>query len=327
MTCPPPLPSIPVVWHPDTGTTMDDAFAPQIREGMAGPAARLDAPARDTVLDYVRRARGFGPAGYCPAVLAARLGTRLDASGATSLAGYLRRLQEDPAELDALVEALTVKVSAFFRDPLLFELLAEEILPEMLARKAAAGDRSLRVWSAGCATGEEPYSVAILLQDLLRREASPPTVTILATDVDAAALQRARGALYGEAAVANVRHGLLAAAFEPQDGGWRVADPIARAVTFAVHDLLDPRTAAPAESVFGSFDLVLCRNVLIYFETAWQEAACERLYRSLVDGGVLALGRTESLPGPWAGRFRGVPGSRSLHRKAARPRRDAEDES
>ena len=82
------------------------------------------------------------------------------------------------------MEALTVKVSSFFRDPLAFEVLAEQVLPELLATKAAAGDPSLRVWSAGCATGEEPYSVAILLHELLRRESSPPSLTVLATDVD-----------------------------------------------------------------------------------------------------------------------------------------------
>jgi chemotaxis methyl-accepting protein methylase len=242
----------------------------------------------------------------------------VERTGAAGLAAYLRLLQEDPAELGALVEALTVKVSSFFRDPLAFEHLAELVLPELLARKAAARDPSLRLWSAGCATGEEPYSLAILVHEALRREPSPPAVTILATDLDERALARARAGRYPASALANVRHGLVAAAFEPDGDGFRVADHLARAVTFAVHDLLDPRAGAPAESVFGSFDLVLCRNVLIYFEPAWQEFACERLYRSLAPGGHLLLGRTESLPGPWAGRFRRAPGLRALHRKPAR---------
>jgi chemotaxis methyl-accepting protein methylase len=90
-------------------------------------------------------------------------------------------------------------------------------------------------------------------------------------------------------------------------------------VTFAVHDLLDHRTAVPSESVFGSFDLVLCRNLLIYFEPAWQEYACEKLHRSLAPGGYLLLGRTESLAVPWAGRFHRVPGLRYLHRKPIHP--------
>jgi chemotaxis methyl-accepting protein methylase len=290
----------------------------------AGPALPLGSPACATILELVRRTRGFDASGYCPEVLASRIQNRFELTGAASLAAYLRRLQDGPGELDALVEALTVKVSSFFRDPLAFEVLAEQVLPELLARKAAARDRNLRIWSAGCATGEEPYSVAILLQELLRRAASPPAVTLLATDLDPRALERARAARYAEAALANVRRGQFAEAFEPIGDGFRVAAPIAGAVTFAVHDLLDHRGGAPAESVFGSFDLVLCRNVLIYFEPAWRELACERIFASLAIGGFLLLGKSESLPGPWARRFRREAVLSSLFRK---PSREQERES
>ncbi len=271
-----------------------------------------------SVLEVVRRSRGFDPTGYCPGVLASRVQSRLEATGLGEMSAYRRKLETEPAELEALVDALTVKVSGFFRDPLAFELLLEQVLPELLVQKAAARDPSLRIWSAGCATGEEAWSLAILIDELLRRESSPPAVTILATDIDRRALERARQARYPAGALANVRHGLVATAFEPDGEALRVTGPVAGLVTFAVHDLLDPRTTTPAESIFGSFDLVLCRNVLIYFEPAWQEFACEKLYRALAPGGHLLLGRTESLPGPWAARFRRVPGLRYLHRKPTR---------
>jgi chemotaxis methyl-accepting protein methylase len=272
----------------------------------------------DALLEHARQAGGFDPSGYCPAVLRSRIQTRISATGAGTPDEYLRRLREDPAELGALAEALTVKVSSFFRDPLAFELLAANVLPELLARKAAAGDASVRVWSAGCATGEEPYSIAILLAELLGREPGERVATVVATDLDERALERARAARYPEAALANVRHGLLGSAFVPEGALFRVAPQIAASVTFAAHDLLDPRSGVPAESIFGSFDLVLCRNVLLYFEPDWQESVCEKLYRSLAPGGHLLLGRTEVLPGAWAGRFERSPALRYLFQKPFR---------
>ncbi len=272
------------------------------------------------VVAFAAARRGFRSAGYCVPVLERRVRERIAAAGAAGAADYLRLLASSLPELDLLVEALTVKVSAFFRDPLVFEYLNELVFPSLLARKAAEGNRSIRVWSAGCAGGEEPYSVAILLHELSRRETPPTDVTIFATDVDERALSRGREALYPESAVANVRLGLLSSSFRREGEAWRVAPEIARLVRFSVHDLLDGRTAAPAESIFGTFDLVLCRNVLIYFDPAAQAAAFSGLVRSLAEGGHLLLGQSESPPGPWRDRLRRVNDCCSLWVKPAAAR-------
>ena len=269
----------------------------------------------EDVLARVRAARGFDAAGYCPSVLETRVRSRLAAAGAADYGDYLRLLAAAPAELDLLVEALTLKVSSFFRDPLAFEYLAEALLPAILAEKAAAGDRSLRVWSAGCATGEEPYSVAILLHDLARRAPPALEMALFATDLDETALARAREALYPAASLANVRRGLLESSFIQQGEAYRLLPAIARLVRFSIHDMRDRRTAAPADSVFGSFDVILCRNLLIYFETEYQAIICEKLWRSLVVGGYLLLGQTETLAAPWQGRFRQVTDCCRLYRK------------
>ncbi len=279
----------------------------------AAPTAELGA-----ILEFVRTARGFDAAGYTPAVLATRVQNRLAIARVSGGGEYLRLLETEPAELDALVEALTIKVSAFFRDPLVFEYLNEFVLPALLSGKAAAGDCGLRIWSAGCARGEEPYSVAILLHELARSYPSASEALLFATDRDEPALIQARAALYPAASLENVRHSLLAAAFAPEGDCFRVRPALARRVHFSVHDMLDRRSAAPAESVFGSFDLILCRNLLIYFQPDYQQFICERLYRSLVAGGCLLLGRTETLPAPWSGRFQRVTDCCSLYRKPAR---------
>ena len=266
------------------------------------------------ILDFVRVARSFDPIGYCSSVLVARVQSRLAACGLSS-ANYLAFLKDTPTELNILTEALTIKFSSFFRDPLTFEYLNELVLPTILSEKATAADPSLRVWSAGCAHGEEPYSVAILLHELARLEALAEKAILFATDIDENALVQARAAVYPAASLSNVRLSLLNSSFTQENDTFRLIPAIANRVRFSVHDMLDTRSAAPAESVFGTFDLILCRNLLIYFQNEYQEFICEKLYRSLAGGGFLLLGRTESLPPIWAGRFQRVTSCCSLYRK------------
>jgi chemotaxis methyl-accepting protein methylase len=263
-------------------------------------------------------ARGFESAGYCPAVLEARIGSRLSAVGVAGYDDYLRVLETSKIELDFLAEALTIKVSSFFRDPFVFEYLNEFVLPAILAEKAATGDRSVRIWSAGCANGEEPYSIAILLHELIRRENFIPEVAIFATDIDEKALGRGREALYAAAGLDNVRRGLLKSSFLREGDLFRVLPAIARTVGFSRHDMLDQRTASPAESVFGTFDLILCRNLLIYFLPDYQEIIFGKLHRSLAAGGYLLLGRTETLPESRRGCLYRVNECTPLYRKPAR---------
>ncbi len=270
------------------------------------------------ILEHVRSARGFDAVGYCTAVMETRVQSRLSATGKNSYGDYLRFIETSPVELDFLVEALTIKVSSFFRDPLAFEYLGECILPALLAEKAASSDRTLRVWSAGCANGEEPYSVAILLHDLTRRDNHRMDTTIFATDIDEKALANGREAIYSAASLANVRRGLLETSFERQGEYFHVLPAIARMVRFSVHDMLDRRTASPAESVFGTFDLILCRNLLIYFQRDCQDVICEKLYRSLAAGGYLLLGRAESIAEPCQASFRRASDCCSIYQRPIR---------
>ncbi len=256
------------------------------------------------ILEYIRRERDFETEGYCRSVLTERIQQRMDSLGIARTDAYLEMLGREPAETDRLRDCLTVKVSSFFRDPLVFEYLAEAVLPAIADEKYRREDRSLRIWSAACATGEEAYSIAMLLRERATELPRLPDPLIFATDIDESALAQARTGVYSKSSLAKLPYGLVASYFSREGDFFRVAPEIRAAVRFSRHNILDKKGAVPAESIFGAFDLILCRNLLIYFEPPWQELIVGRLWRSLVPGGFLVLGKTESIPLAWRAKLR-----------------------
>jgi len=246
------------------------------------------------ILDYLLEKRGFDFSGYHPAMLERRIGQRLAATSSKDFGDYLCCLQRNAPELDRLLDVLTINVSRFFRDTLTFELIADRILPAMVRDKIQARDHSLRVWSAGCARGEEPYSLAIIIHELLRKEEVAMNLHLFATDIDGGALADAGGALYPLSSVENIKHRLLTKYFTPDGISFRLMPEIKERVTFSLYDMLDKKHGVPPESVFGNFDLVVCRNLLIYFNTEYQETIFEKLYHSLANHGYLILGEAEA---------------------------------
>lgn len=246
------------------------------------------------ILDYLLEKRGFDFSGYHPAMLERRIGQRLAATSSKDFGDYLCCLQRNAPELDRLLDVLTINVSRFFRDTLTFELIADRILPAMVRDKIQARDHSLRVWSAGCARGEEPYSLAIIFHELLRKEEVAMNLHLFATDIDGGALVDAGGALYPLSSVENIKHRLLTKYFTPEGISFRLMPEIKERVTFSLYDMLDKKHGVPPESVFGNFDLVVCRNLLIYFNTEYQETIFEKLYHSLANHGYLILGEAEA---------------------------------
>jgi chemotaxis methyl-accepting protein methylase len=155
------------------------------------------------------------------------------------------------------MDALTVNVSEFFRNPATFRALSREVFPRVIAQKRAEGRQAIRVWSAGCATGEEPYSLAITLREFLKGSAEEFAVLVFATDVDAGALHVARAGRYGQRSMVRVPRQILQRHFEPCPGGFRVSRAVRRLVQFRQHNLLDPFP-------FRRVDVAVFRNVLIY---------------------------------------------------------------
>ena len=245
------------------------------------------------ILDYLMEKRGFDFSGYHPAMLDRRIGQRLTTTACKDFSEYLSCLQENPSELDNLLDIITINVSRFFRDTLTFELIADRILPPIILEKARLKDHSLRIWSAGCARGEEPYSLAILIHELLEKEQVAMNLHLFATDIDCGSLAEAEKALYPLSSVENIKHGLLMKYFTAEGTCFRLIPDIKKRVTFSLYDMLDKKHCVPPESVFGNFDLVLCRNLLIYFNIEYQETIFARLYHSLANNGILILGEAE----------------------------------
>lgn len=249
----------------------------------------------EAVLEELRRVRGLDLSDYRRATLERRLAARMANLRLKDPGEYLQRLRSDPSECDRLIETIVIKVSSFFRAPLVFELLAHRVLPLIMERHRREHTRQIRVWSAGCATGEEAYSGAILLAQALEDEDFPWLPYICATDISPEALAAAQTGSYRRESLETTLLGILDRFFRPTADGFEVIPEIRRMVHFSRHDLTSRHSFAPADSVFGSFDLVLCRNVLIYFSLDLQKRVQDKLYGALTPGGYLVLGMSESL--------------------------------
>ena len=218
---------------------------------------------------------------------------RVAATGAGTVAAYLRLLDEPAGQLERqrLLDAVTVQETYFFRNAPQMEALRRRVLPELL-RRAAGRDRPLTIWSAGCSTGEEPYTLAMLLLELSPMLGFRSQTRIVATDVSAAALDAARRGVYLGRAVDTVPSMLRDRWFEPTAGGaLAVRDEVRRLVDLQVHNLVsDPPPFGP-----GEVDLIVCRNVTIYFARDTTRALVGRFHDVLAEGGYLLLGHSETL--------------------------------
>ena len=241
------------------------------------------------LLEKVYHERGFDFREYRESTLTRRIGRRLRARGVETYASYAHLLDKDPSEYDRLFKDLTINVTSFFRDEVAFRALQEIVLPTLI-NKDTGTPRNLRIWSAGCATGEESYSIAMLLLEMLGPEISQREVTILGTDVDTEALHRAREGWFTPKNVENIRPSLLDRYFVPEGDGFRVYSALKQLITFETHDLV-------TDSPYSALDLVVCRNVLIYFTPTLQTRVLKAFHDGLKEGGFLLLGKAEVLLG------------------------------
>ena len=251
-----------------------------------GTGARRDEEAelRD-VLNFLRTRTGRDFAQYKRATVLRRIARRMQVNGVENLAGYLNCLRTRPGEAGALLQDLLISVTNFFRDPDCFAALEQQI-PALFQGKSA-GD-SVRVWVVACATGEEAYSVAILLSEYARTLESPPSIQVFATDLDEQAVQAAREGVYPGEIAADVSEERLRRYFLKEHRGWRVRRELRELVLFAVHDVL-------RDSPFSRLDLVCCRNLLIYLTRDSQQRVLHTLHFGLVPHGKLLLGSSESV--------------------------------
>lgn len=264
------------------------------------------APDTFDVIGRVLKARsGFSLDGYKDKCVKRRIQIRVRATQSPSPEAYGLLLTESPDEQEHLLRVLTIHVSHFFRNPSVFQKLAGEILPELLRER-----RELKLVSVGCAGGEEPYTLALILRERFDDALGEGRFSIRGLDVDAATLERAREALYHPDRLNEVPAEMLSRFFTREGERYRLNEEVRSQVCFSREDLNQPLAWDPC-------DLILCRNVLIYFERERQETILNCFADALSPGGVLVLGKSETLFGTARTRFKTVCPVERIYRAIA----------
>ncbi len=255
----------------------------------------------------IAKERGFGAGNYRDGCLRRRIAVRMRARGVADFMAYCQLLDRDPAEWEPLIDALTINVTQLFRDRDVYAALAADVVPAVWALPAP----TLRAWSAGCSSGEEPYSLAVLFHrhaTALQQGDRLGRVQVIASDIDKSSLDRARRATYPVTAFGDTpddwRHRYFSRG-EPST----VVPEVRALVTFERRDLLNE--APPA----APLHMIVCRNVVIYFDAAAQQALFQRFHDALSPGGFLVLGKVETLLGVARTLFVAVDHRRRIFRR------------
>ncbi|HNY21910.1 MAG TPA: protein-glutamate O-methyltransferase CheR [Treponemataceae bacterium] len=221
------------------------------------------------------------------AILESRLKERLRDKQMERISDYYALLLRDKEELKLMLDSVTTNLTRFFRNQPHFDALEHYVVPEMLKIKRASGDSKIRIWSAGCSTGEEPYTLAMLLRDKLPREM---TVEIVASDLSLKSLMVGKSGFYPESRIAGIPGNYLERFFEKKNNGYQATDELMKMIRFDYHNLKN-------DSGLRNVDILFCRNVLIYFDEPAQKSVIEKFWDAMAPKSYLFIGHSESLFG------------------------------
>ena len=258
---------------------------------------------------------------YREGTIKRRLARRMAATGCDDYKHYFNYLEKDRKEYSRLFKDLTIKVSRFFRNRAVFKILSDRVFPDIISAKEIKNNTVLRIWCAGCSFGEEVYSVAITLVEYLKehgKKTDDYNISIFGTDIDDKALERAKAGMYGAEDVKEINKEILDSYFvfanatdtRHLKGFTRFSQPfnhsnfpsyiiinfIKNMVSFSRHDLTSKTRISPPTGIVANYDLIFCRNLLIYFSRSVQKRAFSNLFNSLNPGGYLVLGKSETIP-------------------------------
>ncbi|MFL5275423.1 MAG: CheR family methyltransferase [Myxococcales bacterium] len=259
------------------------------REGRRASRKGDEPQARELeeILQKLREARNFDFRSYKRATLYRRVLRRMQDHGKSTLAEYSALLDSHPAEYDALLSSMFIKVTSFFRDKDTWDELSKRVIPQMLAEKRPGEE--IRAWCAGCATGEEAFSLALTLAEVLGPSFTNQDVKVFGTDVDEKAIAFARHAHYPTDHVESIPPRLLKEWFVEENAGYTIRKDIRRCVVFGVNNVL-------GDAPISRLDLLLCRNVFIYLDAKMQKRVLHRFHYALRRNGILVLGKSELIP-------------------------------
>ena len=240
------------------------------------------------ILNQINRVTGFDARQYRAPTLKRRLERRLLATKSKSFKEYLELLKKNHSESHKFLDDLSINVSDFFRDRRIFITLKEKILPNLLKEISAQKGKRMRIWSIGCAKGQEPYSLAIILNDMMENEEKELNISIHATDINKALLTQASKGLFQKKEIKNVPKKYLDQYFQKMSKSeFQVKENIRKLIKFRQHNII-------SEDISGKFHLILCRNLFIFFTPELQKKTFVKIHSSLKKDGILVLGTAET---------------------------------
>jgi len=259
---------------------------------------------------HLLKSRGVDLTGYSPSFVMRALRKRVGRSNSQSYAAYIKLLLRSEEETNELLNALSINVTEFFRDRGAFETFQAKAIRPLMEQKVGSPGGILRIWSAGCATGQETYTIGMCLLEEFKKHTCPmpPIMSVVGTDISRPALAKAKKGFYTADEVRGVPGRLLSEYFCPVEGGYEVSEELRKRVRFHAENLLDPPSSR-------FFDAIVCRNVLIYFSRPMHEVVLRNLYEALRVDGYLMLGRTEALIGDMRSRYEVVDHENRILRK------------
>jgi chemotaxis protein methyltransferase CheR len=220
-------------------------------------------------------------------ILESRIKEQLRANNLEHVQDYFTKISKNKEELKEFLDSITTNLTRFFRNQAHFDALEKYVIPELMKLKKPLNDTKIKIWSAGCSTGEEPYTIAMLMKEIL---VPPWKAEIVASDISLKSLMVGKEGFYTDAKIAGIPEPYLKKYFDRVEGGYRIHDDIKAMIRFDYHNLKN-------DSGLRGLDVVFCRNVLIYFDEAAQKAVIERFWEAMASKSFLFIGHSESLFG------------------------------
>jgi len=221
------------------------------------------------------------------------LDKRLITTGNDSYINYFEYLKEHKKESGILLDSMLIAFSEFFRNPLTFAVLEQNILPAVIEKKKTRSEHEIRIWSAACAAGQEAYSLAIVLDELMENLNKNLTCRIFATDIDETELSNAQKGIYQMTSINKVPYKRIQKYFTQKGDNYIIAPRLRKYIDFSAFNLLSQHGESPPASIYGDFDIIFCSNVLFYYKPEVQVRILERLSNNLIPGGYLITGEVE----------------------------------
>lgn len=247
----------------------------------------------DDIIELLMQSYGIDISAYDSSFLHKSLTDKSSGSADFSLPDYFNLIQRDRNEAVNFASSLHIGHSEFFRNPLTFSFLEQFVLPQIWSQKKKMKETGIRIWSAACASGQEPYSLAILLDEMAGTLNEKPPITIFATDNNESELERARLGIYDERALGKVSLRRVRNYFTRLGDQYKISPTLRQYVDFSHFDLLSASHACPAASIYGNFDLVFCSNLLFYYKPERRWAILDKIGKTMAPGAFLVTGETE----------------------------------